>query len=47
MANFPLIPVRKNGATLYMRLPPEFVRGNNIKPGDIIMPDLRTYQNRR
>jgi hypothetical protein len=44
MANFPQIQLRRNGATLYMRLPPDFVRANNLKPGDILMPDLSTFK---
>jgi len=44
MANFPQIQVRKNGGSLYLRLPPDFIRANNIKPGDIIMPDLSTFR---
>jgi antitoxin component of MazEF toxin-antitoxin module len=44
MANFPRIQVRKNGGSLYLRLPPDFIRANNLKPGDMIMPDLSTFK---
>jgi hypothetical protein len=27
-----------------MRLPPEFVRANNLKVGDIIVPNLSTFR---
>jgi hypothetical protein len=44
MANFPHIRLRQNGRSLYMRVPPEFIRANNLKAGDIIMPDLNTFK---
>jgi hypothetical protein len=44
MANFPQIRLRKNGATLYMRLPLDFVRDNNLRPGDWLVPDLSTFK---
>jgi antitoxin component of MazEF toxin-antitoxin module len=44
MANFPQIQLRKNGGTLYMRIPLDFVRANNLKAGDIVMPDLSTFR---
>jgi hypothetical protein len=44
MARF--IPVRivKVGQSLYFRLPREFIRANNLKPGDMLMPDLDTFK---
>jgi hypothetical protein len=44
MANFPQIQLRKNGGTLYMRIPLDFARANNLKAGDIVMPDLSTFK---
>jgi hypothetical protein len=44
MANFPQIQIRQNGGTLYMRIPLDFVRANNLRPGDIVIPDLSTFK---
>ena len=44
MANFPHIRVTKVGGTLYIRIPPDFIRANNLKAGDMIMPDLSTFR---
>jgi hypothetical protein len=27
-----------------MRIPPDFIRANNLRPGDMIMPDLNTFR---
>jgi hypothetical protein len=29
------ITLRRNGRSLYMRVPPEYVRANQLEPGDI------------
>ena len=44
MARFIPVKITKVGASLYIKLPREFVRANNLKPGDILMPDLSTFK---
>jgi hypothetical protein len=33
------VALRKNGRSLYMRIPVEFVHANRLKPGDFIVFD--------
>jgi hypothetical protein len=46
MPKLATLPVRvtKIGGTLYIRVPPEFVHANDLKPGDMIVPDLSTFK---
>ena len=31
------ISIRKNGGSLYLRIPPELIRAHELKPGDYIV----------
>jgi hypothetical protein len=44
MARFIPVKITKVGASLYIKLPREFVRANNLKAGDMLMPDLSTFK---
>jgi hypothetical protein len=36
--------IGKGRGSFYLKLPREWVRANNLKPGDLIMPDLDTFK---
>jgi hypothetical protein len=36
--------IGKGRGSFYLKLPREWVRANNLKPGDMIMPDLSTFR---
>jgi hypothetical protein len=38
------VRITKMGGTLYIRVPPEFVHANNLKPGDMLVPDFSTFK---
>ena len=44
MARFTPIKITRVGGSLFIRLPLEFVRANNLKAGDMLMPDLDTFK---
>jgi hypothetical protein len=40
----PTLRVLTVGHSLYVRLPLDFIRANNLKAGDMITPDLSTFK---
>jgi hypothetical protein len=44
MARYITVRVIKVGGSLYFRLPREFTRANNLKAGDMLMPDLNSFR---
>jgi hypothetical protein len=44
MARHTPVRITKVGGSLYIRLPREFTRANNLKPGDMLMPDFDTFR---
>jgi hypothetical protein len=38
------VRITKIGGTLYIRVPPEFIHANDLKPGDMLMPDFTTFK---
>jgi hypothetical protein len=39
-----IIKVGGGNGSLYLKLPREWVRANNLKAGDMIMPDMNTFK---
>jgi hypothetical protein len=44
MKNPTLRVLQVGQGSLYLRLPREFIRANNLRPGDMIVPDLSTFK---
>jgi len=44
MARNTPVRVTRVGGSLYIKLPREFVRANNLKPGDMLMPDISRFK---
>ena len=44
MARYTPVRIIRVGGSLYIKLPREFVRANNLKPGDTLMPDFSTFK---